>query len=752
MALKYDGSLWAWGNNQYGQLGDYTKDKKSYPVEITLGRINASFQGAYMSEAKDLDIPWDDTYLHDESNNYNSDMAVGGIVLSEAVYNTDRYKVQDKFAQFGYQYAAHGRSTGIHPAYYVGYKITWDFDNPTVHIIMSVRGTKTDADDGSEDITQDVRAVTDSFDGCGEALVNELQSAQEQIVRNLKSKNISISVTKRNTKYFITGHSLGGACAGKVGMMLIDDGIAFNSNVYVYTYATPTNNTDPFKTDMVSRLFNVIHSWDTVVPNLPGFMYNFIGFKIPAWRLGRDWFYYTTYADKEFENALYQLYGEYPDDVFLPKKAHMTPSYLAALLSVKPSSEVSKVFSRARRLEVHCPVDIAVYDPDGKLCARTQGGEVMYEPNCPVIIDIEDDEKYIQIPDDREYTVRYTGTDTGTMKVEDKIYNIESGEVEHEKTFENVALEEGKRFQSAVDGTDDTENTDLFVVDEEGDNLKSVDQNGAETELAKYDIDPDDVFLPSGSYRYTGEPIEPEAGVAGLTAGKDYRVIYRDNTAVGTATVIVKGINEYRGRFVASVEIYDEGESGGMSWTLSPAGLLTVVGKGEMPDCSTEDPAPWAVHRGTIRSIKVQDGVTSIGNSAFADCTMLSEVTIPETVTRIGTGAFSGCEQLSDVRYTGAQDGWNAIAVGDGNTALAEASLSFGIVRDYLLGDVDGDGAVTSVDVTFIRRYAAGIPTPFEKEQLLHGDVDGSGDAELTDATLIQRWLIRLPVSCPIGT
>ena len=34
LALKGDGSVWAWGNNAHGQLGDGTTEGKSVPVQI----------------------------------------------------------------------------------------------------------------------------------------------------------------------------------------------------------------------------------------------------------------------------------------------------------------------------------------------------------------------------------------------------------------------------------------------------------------------------------------------------------------------------------------------------------------------------------------------------------------------------------------------------------------------------------------------------------------------------------------------
>jgi alpha-tubulin suppressor-like RCC1 family protein len=34
LALKSDGTVWAWGNNRYGQLGDGTTEEKTRPVQV----------------------------------------------------------------------------------------------------------------------------------------------------------------------------------------------------------------------------------------------------------------------------------------------------------------------------------------------------------------------------------------------------------------------------------------------------------------------------------------------------------------------------------------------------------------------------------------------------------------------------------------------------------------------------------------------------------------------------------------------
>jgi len=49
----------------------------------------------------------------------------------------------------------------------------------------------------------------------------------------------------------------------------------------------------------------------------------------------------------------------------------------------------------------------------------------------------------------------------------------------------------------------------------------------------------------------------------------------------------------------------------------------------------------------TNTSFTIPDSVTSIGNSAFYDCTNLTSVTIPNSVVSIGNNAFMGCTGLT---------------------------------------------------------------------------------------------------------
>ncbi len=94
---------------------------------------------------------------------------------------------------------------------------------------------------------------------------------------------------------------------------------------------------------------------------------------------------------------------------------------------------------------------------------------------------------------------------------------------------------------------------------------------------------------------------------------------------------------------------------------------MRIYGEGPMYDYyrySREDPHPWFREKYAldIKKVKIEDGVTYIGNQAFfatfdrnlilsAGCGNLESVEIADTVTDIGDSAFSGCRNLKTVRF-----------------------------------------------------------------------------------------------------
>ena len=73
---------------------------------------------------------------------------------------------------------------------------------------------------------------------------------------------------------------------------------------------------------------------------------------------------------------------------------------------------------------------------------------------------------------------------------------------------------------------------------------------------------------------------------------------------------------------------------------------LTISGEGAIPNnlYSTAVWKEWG-----ITDIELSEGVTSIGSSAFYNCSKLTGVIIPSGVTSIGTDAFQGCSSLTEI-------------------------------------------------------------------------------------------------------
>ena len=86
-----------------------------------------------------------------------------------------------------------------------------------------------------------------------------------------------------------------------------------------------------------------------------------------------------------------------------------------------------------------------------------------------------------------------------------------------------------------------------------------------------------------------------------------------------------------------------------LTWTLDDAGLLTISGTGPMVQWWHSSYTPWYSNSGKIKTVIIEDGVTTIGDFAFSGCDSLTSITIPDSVTTIGDYAFSGCDSLTSV-------------------------------------------------------------------------------------------------------
>lgn len=93
---------------------------------------------------------------------------------------------------------------------------------------------------------------------------------------------------------------------------------------------------------------------------------------------------------------------------------------------------------------------------------------------------------------------------------------------------------------------------------------------------------------------------------------------------------------------------------------------VTSIGDYAFDDCSS------------LASVTIPEGVTSIGDCAFSYCRSLASVTIPESVTSIGGSAFGDCSSLASVTIPNSVTTIDGFAFG-GCSSLASVTIGVGI-------------------------------------------------------------------------
>ena len=86
-----------------------------------------------------------------------------------------------------------------------------------------------------------------------------------------------------------------------------------------------------------------------------------------------------------------------------------------------------------------------------------------------------------------------------------------------------------------------------------------------------------------------------------------------------------------------------------LTWKLYEDGTLTISGTGAMKDYNDIDNLSPAYCNSKVKKVVIEDGVTSIGDSAFESCNTLISITIPDGVTSIGEYAFCNCTSLTSI-------------------------------------------------------------------------------------------------------
>ena len=141
---------------------------------------------------------------------------------------------------------------------------------------------------------------------------------------------------------------------------------------------------------------------------------------------------------------------------------------------------------------------------------------------------------------------------------------------------------------------------------------------------------------------------------------------------------------------------------------INSVGEMHVYGSGSMMDFDFSSPSPWSGHLDNIKTVIIEEGITSVGNQSFAECSNMVSVTFPHGILHIGEMAFTNCTLLCDIYFNGRQMEWHSITIGDNNEILTNASLhccydiiiNSGIVGGSVTATVEGEEVIEAIDGT----------------------------------------------------
>lgn len=296
-------------------------------------------------------------------------------------------------------------------------------------IAISIRGSETLAGDYLTDITVGF-GFDDEHPG--------FKSALDNLIKELKDQNISL--TDKNTTFFITGHSYGGALANMLAERLIWEYNISQSNVFSYTFATPNvARAWGGSIKKCDSIFNIVNTMDTV-PKLPYALTAEL-FNDPWVKYGITYKFTTDYGSA-FGNHAGLNYLEFLKQREAPNKE--------GYLDVKKSSD--NVLNYILH-GIFCPVDVDILDSNGKVIAKFVDNQpqYFYGSENELILYALGDEKYVVLPTGQIFDINLTGTDYGEMDY--IVFDINmSDDIQREVVFEDIPLNKGKKYTGSTSG------------------------------------------------------------------------------------------------------------------------------------------------------------------------------------------------------------------------------------------------------------------------------------------------------------
>ena len=240
---------------------------------------------------------------------------------------------------------------------------------------------------------------------------------------------------------------------------------------------------------------------------------------------------------------------------------------------------------RYMKVNVECPVDVRVYDLNGKLCGAIVN-DVIDTRYHDIYMTVEDDKKSIYLANNNYY-IEVTGNDEGTMDYSVNEYNADGTEV-RTIDYNDLPVSKGATYTAAVPDAS-SKSSDLYnPINSEGNEVAAT----SDTTVVEESQD----FVSWGVI----DDVLYVYGKGVLTLHKDWE---HNNT--------IKKV------------IFINGE--------------IKIGKDTFEYCEN------------LEKIEMNDYVTEIGYGSIYSCKSLRQLVIPKSVNSIGEWSFYGCDKLDKV-------------------------------------------------------------------------------------------------------
>ena len=120
--------------------------------------------------------------------------------------------------------------------------------------------------------------------------------------------------------------------------------------------------------------------------------------------------------------------------------------------------------------------------------------------------------------------------------------------------------------------------------------------------------------------------------------------------------------------------------------TFDIQGVLTSIGESSFEGCSLltsvklgegieSIPFMCFFECTSLTTINIPNGVTTVEENAFEGCSSMLTMVLPATLTTVEDSAFANCKNIKSIFFGGTEEQFDAISIADSNEALSRANL-----------------------------------------------------------------------------